>query len=121
MISSTIGEFYARRGVLHEQKEVGSFILFRYELRDAICLRICTYAQFGGKLIQKTDLPDQQPGSGNFNWEPCTAVDFRKFAHHTGFIWPLHRECVAMEVRWITITLKCPDLHELSASLLNVS
>jgi hypothetical protein len=48
--------------------------LFRKELRDANSLRICTHAQFGVKLIQKTDLPDQQLGSGNFNWEECYTV-----------------------------------------------
>ena len=96
----------------HANREiVRAFTLLRQELRAAKCLRIFAHAQFGGKLIQKTNLPGKQLGSGNINWEPGSPVDFRKFLHHPGFFWPLHRECVAVELRRITITLKCPDLH----------
>ena len=56
------------RALEHASREiVRSHMLLRQELRAATCLRIFAHAQFGGKLIQKTNLPGKQLGSGNLN------------------------------------------------------
>jgi hypothetical protein len=52
----------------HASREiVRSHTLLRQELRAAKCLGIFAHAQIGGKLIQKTNLPGKQLGSGNLN------------------------------------------------------
>ena len=52
----------------HARREIVRYhTLLRQELRAAKWLRIFAHAQFGGKLIQKTNLPGKQLGSGNLN------------------------------------------------------
>lgn len=72
--------------VLSRWTKLGGYIVMLWLLGIAVNL-LAT-----GQVIQKTSLSGKQLGFGNPNWEPATAVDFRKLLLWPGFFGPLHRE-----------------------------